>query len=239
MQTKITLIELRGYREWTELLGSDREWRIQGTQARLYDVAMGSAARRGAMVVPLRYDYLLAVTSGIDDDGVKGLVDELASASPVAIRYSSACSPSPSEAVRLAFRYLRGDGGEGCVGDAAAIAYVDIDDITGLTENTDPLGAYSVVQELLHRVSSIAGPAGGVVQYLGGDNIMVLLPVDSYEGLAADIASLAKVKVGVGVGRTAREASALATSALDEIRSNRSLGPVRVKVGLSASKRPP
>mgnify|MGYP001770653545 FL=1 len=238
MLVKVTLIELRGYREWTELLGSDREWRIQGAQARLYDVAMSAAARRGAMIVPLRYDYLLAVTSGLEEGSVKELIDEVASASPVALRHSSACSSSPSEAARKAFRRLRGEDGDECLGDAVAIAYVDIDDITGLTENTDPLEAYSVIQGLLHRVSSIAVPAGGVVQYLGGDNIMVLLPLDKYEAISADIASIARVKVGVGVGRTAREASALATAALDEIRADRSLGPVRVKAALPSTRYP-
>ncbi len=229
MQTKITLIELRSYREWTEILGSDREWRIQGTQARLYEIAMSAAARRGAMIAPLRYDYLLALTSGLGENEIQELVDEVASASPVGLRHASACSPAPAEAVRKAFRSLRGGAGDSCAGDVVVLAYVDIDDITGLTENTDPLEAYGVVQELIHEISSVAGPAGGVVQYLGGDNIMVVLPTDGYERLASDIASLARVKVGVGVGATAREASRLATAALDEIRADRSLGPVRVK----------
>ncbi|MGC9071703.1 MAG: GTP cyclohydrolase IIa [Acidilobus sp.] len=228
MQTKVTLIELSGYRTWTELLGDDREWRIQGAQARLYDVAMTVAAKRDAMIVPLRYDYILAVTTGLWEHEVRELIDEIASVAPVRLSYASACSDSPADAVGRAFRLLRTGEGERCVGDLTVLAYVDFDDITGLTETTGPLEAYGVVQGLIHDITEVVSPRGGIVQYLGGDNILLLLPTAGFMELASQVASLAKVKVGVGVATRPRQASAFATRALDEIREDRGKGPVRV-----------
>jgi GTP cyclohydrolase IIa len=229
LEVKLTLVELRGYRDWTELLGSDREWRIQSAQARLYEVASRASASASALAVPLRYDYILLVTTGLEETEVKEVVDEIAAAAPVSVRHASACAQRPTDAVAKAFRALRGGPADPCLGDLTVIAHVDLDDVTSLTESTDPVEAYRQVQSLLNGVSSLAFPAGGIVQYLGGDNILVIMPTEGYERLAQDLASLAKVKVGVGVARSGREASALATEALDEIRRNRSLGPVRVR----------
>ncbi len=227
---RFTLLELAGYRPWTELLGSDREWRIQEQQSMIYVEAQRAAARVGALAIPLRYDYLLLLTSNVSEDEITDVVDAIRSVSPVDVRQASGCGKTPMEAVSKAFSGLRGraQASDSCHDEVAVLAHVDIDDITGLTESTDPVTAFLSVQRLLWRLVELGSPAGAIVQYLGGDNIMVLMPAEGFEGLADNIAGLADVKAGIGVAPRGREASALATRALDEIRANRSLGPVRV-----------
>ncbi|MCE4609134.1 MAG: GTP cyclohydrolase IIa, partial [Desulfurococcales archaeon] len=60
---------------------------------------------------------------------------------------------------------------------------------------------------------------GGIAQYLGGDNILVILPDHGYEALVEEIASNTSLKVGVGISFRPRTAVMLATKALDQIRS--------------------
>ncbi|MGC9112863.1 GTP cyclohydrolase IIa [Acidilobus sp.] len=234
---KVTLVELARYREWTELLGSDREWRIQEEQSRIYSRAQEAASSRGGLAIPLRYDYLLLLTSGLSDDDVRAIVDSIKEESPVEVRYSTAASRSPAAAVSSAFAILRGNAGgqrEDCSQEVSVLGHVDLDDVTGLTERTDPLEAFHRVQELLHYVSREARLYGGIAQYLGGDNILVVMPVDNYEALARRLSETDRVKVGVGVSATPRRAAELATKSLDWIRSHRGAAYVKVMDDLRA-----
>ena len=224
----MALLELVNYRAWTELLGPDREWRLQAEQASIYREAQLAAARVGAMAVPLRYDYIAVLASNVGPEELSSVAEAVRSVAPVEVRWASGCGPTPADAVRRAFEALRGRSPGGpCSAEVSVVGQVDLNDVTGLTERTDPLKAFEAVQEVLSAVRATVAPRGGVAEYLGGDNILVVYPVDSYEDLARRVSLVSSVKVGVGVARRPRAASELATRALDEIRSRRA-EPVRI-----------
>jgi GTP cyclohydrolase IIa len=239
--SRLTLVELRGYREWTESLGEDREWVIQAAQSRVYRAAQEEAKEHGAFIIPLRYDYMVILSSGVEESSQRSIVKAVAEASPVPVRAASTCSRDPIEALRMAQRLLArvGPGGlevEACDGPGsewAAVAHVDVDDITEATWSTSAYDAYLSVLRLHHYLAEEAAAAGAVVQYLGGDNILVILPpeeplgvttrlLSSLEGLLGGVS----LKAGVGVSRTPRAALALAARALHDIRSGASKGRV-------------
>ena len=237
---RLTLIELRGYREWTESLGEDREWAIQAAQSRVYRAAQEEAKEHGAFVIPLRYDYMVVLSSGVEEPAQRSIVRAVAGASPVPVRAASTCSREPLEALRAAQRLLSSvplggvevDGCDGAGLEWTSVAHVDIDDITQATWSSSAYEAYLSVLRLHHYLAEEAAAAGAVVQYLGGDNILVVLPPDeplaltsrllaSVEGLMSDSISL---KAGVGASRSPRKALALAARALHDIRSGTSRG---------------
>lgn len=224
----MALLELVNYRAWTELLGPDREWRLQAEQASVYREAQLAAARVGAMAVPLRYDYIAVLASNVGPEELSSVAEAVRSVAPVEVRWASGCGPTPADAVRRAFESLRGrPAADPCGAEISIVGQVDLNDVTGLTERTDPLRAFEAVQEVLAAVRATVAPRGGVAEYLGGDNILVVYPVEGFEDLARRVSLVSNVKVGVGVARRPRAASELATRALDEIRSRRA-EPVRI-----------
>ncbi len=221
------MAELIGYREWTESLGFDREWRIQNTQSNLYKEVQREASRLGGYVVPLRYDYMLLLTSNIDEDGEKMLFEILKTESPVPVRMTSAVGSTPLESVTNAFQGLPREPGYRRLGDTgievSAVAHVDINSVTKYTRTHGPIEAYKKTLEILWELVRSSSRFGGIVQYLGGDNFLVLLPpeewVRSTEKLLVGI-----VKVGAGRSRVPRRSMELATRALDEIREGKVSG---------------
>ncbi|MEB2835784.1 MAG: GTP cyclohydrolase IIa [Desulfurococcales archaeon] len=233
--TRLTLIELRGYREWTESLGDDREWAIQLTQARIYRAAQEEAKEHGGFVVPLRYDFMVLLSSNLQDYSQKAVIDAVASESPVPVRAASACAPTPLDALRAAQGMLgRVEPGglevEGCSArEETAVAHVDVDNISYATLQRGAYEAFLDVVRLHHVLAEEAAAAGALVQYLGGDNILVVLPpaaprLDA-ERLLARTGEMAPrgmtLKAGVGIAPTPREALSLAARALHDIRSRR------------------
>ncbi len=235
---RLTLIELRGYREWTESLGEDREWAIQAVQSRVYRAAQEEAKEHGGFVIPLRYDYMVLLSSGLEEHSQRAVVRAVGEASPVPVRAASACAREPLEALRLAQRViprvpLGGVEVEACSGaggmEWTALAHVDINNITRATWESSAYDAYLRVLKLHHYLAEEAAASGAVVQYLGGDNILVVLPPEDPMSLAARLLSSvedlmgdrASLKAGVGVSRSPRKALALAARALHEIREGR------------------
>lgn len=76
---QVTIIRLIGYREWTETLGSDREHVIQGIQAQLHRELVNGFSKVNAWAHPLRYDYLFAITNGVNREGLMSVIKDLAS----------------------------------------------------------------------------------------------------------------------------------------------------------------
>ncbi|MEM0366819.1 MAG: GTP cyclohydrolase IIa [Acidilobaceae archaeon] len=223
--TRITVIELVGYREWTESLGSDREWFIQETQATLYKSLQEVASRLGGFVLPVRYDYMLILASNINVDDHREILEIASQNSKVEVRIASSCDKTPLGAERRALeilRKIRGDGlaYEVCGDDEiVVIAHLDVNNITLNTLSEGVVKTYHTMLNLISRLADLIEPRGGVIQYLGGDNILVVLPVEEYLSSATLLIRESNLKAGLGIARTAREALKLAAQALHEIRS--------------------
>ncbi len=222
--TRVTVLEQIGYREWTESLGSDREWLIQRVQAELYIALQDVASRYGAFSMPIRYDYMLILSSNVGYEAHVDILNVARSYSKVKVRIASSCGINPLEAEAKAFKLLAETeiGGltyTSCPGEeVVAIAHLDLNNITGTTAQEGITRSYNKILGLLGRIAKIAESEGGITQYLGGDNILVILPPLNYIGLTEKLIGEDDLKAGIGVSRTAREALRLAAKALHELR---------------------
>ncbi len=215
---KLLVAMLQGYREWTESLGADREWLIQARQAELHMSVSVEAARHGGLAIPFRHDTILVLASGASStlsDGINAVLSERA---PVPHRIRIGCGETPAEALDNAF-YDR----EACEGrEAAVLAHVDINNITGLQQREGLYSAWDRVVRMLADLHAKLADYGVIVSYLGGDNIIAVLPARPEPLLLLeDVVEAHDAKAGVGFARVARKAMMLATLCLDRIRVER------------------
>lgn len=221
---RVSIIELVGYREWTESLGDDREWLIQESQAQLYGSVQRAAAKLGAFVMPIRYDYMLILSSNVSEEAHKEILEVASSAAKVKARLASFCSKTPLDAEISAWRALRANRESTLIfqpcdlEEISIVGHLDVNDITQSTREEGITRTYHTMLNIVGRLSDLTEPQGGIVQYLGGDNVLVALPVDGYLSLVVKLMKEANMKVGLGMAASARRALALAARALHEIR---------------------
>ncbi len=215
---KLLVALLEGYREWTESLGADREWIIQAKQAELHMSLSVEVARYNGFLVPFRNDLLIVLASNTEPALIHVLRRVLAGKSPVPVRVSMGCGETPAEALDNAF-YNRGSCG---ASEVSLVAHVDINDITGVQRREGVYAAWDRVVTMLSALHTRLRDYGALVSYLGGDNIIVLLPPQRDPLLLLeDIVEEYDAKAGVGFARVARKAVKLATLCLDRVRSER------------------
>lgn len=219
---RVGVLRLLGYREWTEGLGDDREWIIQVVQSGIYGLVSAEAASVGAHVMPLRYDYMILLDSGAYPEGPRRIASAASSVAPTPVSASVACAPTPMDAQRVA----SADPGvyEECTPDPVAAVHVDVDDISSRTQRESAYATFEEVLEIVLAATERASSLGGLVQYLGGDNLIAFLPGSSLDEFLEFVRGLEGVKAGVGVHRIPREAVALAARDLRSIRASRSRG---------------
>ncbi len=233
---KIGVLELVGYREWTEELGSDREWIIQTIQSGIYKFLQEEFSRANGFVLPLRYDYYILVLNGVNIDDVRRISMKLTDISPVPIKLVISCGDTPYEAQSKATSMLKGCTGVICTGNCSnkneheaqkiAVAHFDINSFTKKIELASVYDTFIEIEELCINLSLKMRSIGGITQYLGGDNIVAFLSPNKIDDLRKIILEkdLVDLKVGVGIAYTTRRAMELASKALDTIRSMRKSG---------------
>ncbi len=217
---RITVVELYRYREWTESLGSDREWIIQDQQTRFYNLLQKVSSKNNGFAIPLRYDYYIVLANNISRSVHEEIHTILSSTSPVPVRIVSIPHPYPLTAQLLATSILASTTKSfiyrGGVEDPVVIVHMDIDGITQLTYETSIYESYVSILEFLANVANTVLRYGGITGYLGGDNIVAILPYTIYREYLEILPDY--VKAGVGVSESPRKALELATKALDDIR---------------------
>jgi len=87
-----------------------------------------------------------------------------------------------------------------------------------LVEREGAHRAYEVVVGLAERLRRLALGLGGLATYVGGDNVLAFLPLETVDNFTAQALAEGDVKVGVGIAPTPRRAVALSTEALMIIR---------------------
>jgi len=220
---RITVVELHGYREWTEGLGFDREWIIQDQQSRFYGLLQKLFSKNNGFTLPLRYDYYIVLANSISREKHMEIHTVLSTASPVSVRIVSIPHSYPLTAQLIASQILAStqknfvyiDGDE----DPVAVIHLDINGISELTYETSIYESYVSIVELLAGIARTVLRYGGITCYLGGDNIVAILPYETYSEYLEILPDY--VKAGVGVSHIPRKALELATKALDEIRKSR------------------
>lgn len=232
-KTRMALLELVGYREWTESIGDDREWKLQITQSQIYKKLQEAAAEYNGFIMPMRYDYMVLIASNLRQEELLQIYKVAKEISPVPVRLASACGDTPVDAVEEAWRYVRsGTDFEYAECNDREVVIAGHFDINGITAMTRKLGVLTTYSTMLHVISEIETRAhyrGAIAQYLGGDNILVVLPHENYEEIIEELIAVHDLKVGVGIAGYARRALALAAEALHEIRIGKVRGRVNVK----------
>jgi len=217
---KITLIRLRGYREWTESLGPRREHIIQTVQAKIHSALWKYFTSIGALPHHLRYDFSLALTTNIETGRVGEVVAKIKRISPVDVEFCEGVGRTPREA------YENCGATPGESAGVSVVAHMDVVDSTAATNKNGPLYVYRLIQRTISTIDSGCENLGCLAFYLGGDNIMLLLPnVDAIYQVLRDVEL--SVRVGVGVAKKPYNAFVKATRGLDYMRVK---GRVGVKV---------
>ncbi|UXD22277.1 hypothetical protein IPA_03160 [Ignicoccus pacificus DSM 13166] len=201
---------LEGYREWTESLGSDREWKIQAVQGELDKISSLKASECEAFYLPTRRDVLTFILNNVDINCFENVVKEIEKASPVPLKVIVGYGRTPLEALWNPLE-------EGEEGPVTAV-HVDIDHISVRPHYLGYVEAVGMFDTLV----KMALPLGGVVSYLGGDNVIAFLGKEEAFSFASSVLNLFKeVKIGIGIGKRPREAVAKAAEGLRIAREER------------------
>ncbi|MEM4555802.1 MAG: GTP cyclohydrolase IIa [Acidilobaceae archaeon] len=241
--TRVILLELYGFRKWTESLGPLREWKIQDVQTEVYRTLQKVSERLGFFALPSRYDYEVILAPNAEPQDLSELLEAVKAVAPTPVRMASVCGETPRNSEKESFRSLL----ETSLGsfhfrkckkpEAIALAHIDFNNITYYTEMSSPLESVMLFTEIYVKISRLAFEHGGIPAYLGGDNILVVLPPDDPTIAVSKFLDVADIKIGVGVAERAKEALKLATEALDEVRESFSKRRALVKNSLTTSER--
>ncbi|MFN3268118.1 MAG: GTP cyclohydrolase IIa [Zestosphaera sp.] len=211
-------VEFVKYREWTESLGKDREWFIQLTQSKVYQVIQSFASSYGGIALPLRYDYqimLLPHEISVREFN-EGLRKVLLNYAPTPINTLVTCRKI-KDLLKMDLSSENYQEDVNCLPESLVVAHADLNDFT---KKTRSLGIYRTYSEILnviaHYVRELRDVA--IVQYLGGDNIVSICDEENMQKVLEVLGSINSIKVGVGVSKIPRKAFMLAAEALDTIR---------------------
>lgn len=219
------VIELVGYREWTESMGDDREWMIQSTQSQISEALHNIAKDWEGAALPLRYDYELVVLPFWADlrKFSDELVKRLEKIVPTPLRLKYCCGPLPDSLDNCAEEVLPGK----CRADEVAVAHADINFFTEITTYKGFYGAYVTALKLVANTASML-VNDAIVQYLGGDNLATITSPHKLGKVLDVILSFNGVKVGVGISPSPRKAFEAAARSLREIREGGRKERVRI-----------
>jgi len=216
---RMTVIKLDKYREWTEELGDDREGFIQIKQAEIYRVLQEYLWSKDCFALPLRYDYYIALTNGLSREDLITLKERVGAYAPYGLKIASVTHKYPAIAQLIATKHLASgedvvymDGVE----DENVVLHIDLNNITEYTDQTSLYESYIEILMLNYNIARAIYELGGLANYLGGDNLLAILPKDHYKELIEILPS--NLKIGVGVSINPRKALKLASQALTRIR---------------------
>lgn len=233
---RVGVVELVGYRFWTESLGSDREWIIQTTQARIYNTLHKEFSNIGSFLYSLRYDYMVFVDGDSKAQNYINILNKVKDVSPVPLRIAISCGKTPVEAQGKATKALLSMEVHGLIFDVPskcrlspiAAIHSDFNDFTGKIKEASIYETYFELTKFYVKLKSFIMRNGGLTFYLGGDNFVSFLPIKKLNKAIRFLKKIPYLKSGIGVHEIPRTALTLATKALDEIRENR--GNAKVKV---------
>ncbi|MHC1601455.1 MAG: GTP cyclohydrolase IIa [Candidatus Nezhaarchaeales archaeon] len=213
---KVGLLRLMNYETWISSLGYDREHFIQINQHRILEEVYKQGASIGAFPVPLTYDLIALILNSIESSDYLGIIEALTSISPVPIRALIGQGATYTEAlinvseVKSQF--------DDVIEEPTVAVHVDLNDYYEVLKREGPYHAYRVIMKLAEELRRLALKVGGLATYIGGDNVLAFIPINSTDNFVKEVLDKADVKVGVGIAPIPRKAVALSTEALATIR---------------------
>ena len=235
-----TVVKISGYGPWTLTLGYDREHQVQMLQSSLYAKMQSLFAEKGCLVFPNRYDEFVVASNGLDTAGHRAIQDEMHASFEVTLDMHAGVANTPYQANLMAHRSRVNDTFLSRAPDAdddddIIIMHMDVENLTSRTTRESP---YDISVRILNLYQAMAGyfvKRQSLSFFMGGDNFMIL----SSESAKADAEKFVQhiqesqgiaLNCGIGRGRRARRAAALATRSLDMIRDMRHAGQQKPQV---------
>lgn len=213
---KVGIMSLKNYREWTESLGSDREWIIQAFQHDFSSKLTKLLAEIGSFVLTYRFDSYIFLLDGVEINQLAERFEKIKEWSPVPISICYGYGKTFLEAERNC--NLSEDEIRKYDDEKVVVAHFDLD---GFTRKKLLFDAYLEVVELYNELTRKSMEIGAFTYYFGGDNIGIFLDANNIDKIKK-LATLRKdLKVGIGIGKNARIALMNASLALHMLRINR------------------
>ncbi len=219
---RITLIQLIDYRKWTEEIGFDREGIIQLKQSMIYQKIQSIFWEKNCFTLPFRRDYYIVLSNGVKREDLKEVAKELDQITPYGVRVVSIIHEYPVTALLKAstiireHRFYYEDGLE----DEVVVAHIDLNRVMELTDQTSVYESYLEILSLQYYIAKYVFRLGGIIDYMGGDNMIAIIPRTRYNELIEVLPS--NLKIGIGVSHIPRKALELAAKALSMIRQGKS-----------------
>jgi GTP cyclohydrolase IIa len=238
---QITVIQIDNYGPWTVTPHPRRESDLQALQARLYaDLNLMFGMHKG-LVFYTRFDNLIAITNGIDLLTHQKIQDSIKNRYPITISMAIASSETPYKAQKLATKKLQEHGsaqdeGRREVLDVAnelvmdgyvQLAHIDINNITErLTDLESAYDTYINVNKAKLMLMEELNKYDAMLFFIGGDNFMCPCNGMSEDDFLSVFEKInekcgVELKAGIGVGKTAEDASNLADIGLELIRAGK------------------
>ncbi|ENN96638.1 GTP cyclohydrolase III [Methanocaldococcus villosus KIN24-T80] len=234
---QITVIQIDNYGPWTVTPKPRRESDLQALQSRLYsDLNLLFGAHKG-LVFYTRFDNLIAITNGIDLITHKRIQENIRNRYPFTISMVIASGETPYEAQKLATETLQEYGSakdenrrevldvaNELIDGYVQIAHIDINNITSYTDTLSTYDNYLNIKRVQLLLMEELLKHEALLFFVGGDNFMSPCNGMNEEDFLDIFDKVYKklnfhLKAGIGVGKTAEDASNLADIGLEKIRA--------------------
>ena len=243
---QITIIKITGYGPWTLTLGSDREHEIQMLQASLYLQIQKLFSQKNGLVFSNRSDEFFAITNGITLEDHVEIQTKLESSFDLKLSMSIGFGDSPFDAniraydgkkseIKLNDKHNIYGFIDGVNKSKVTIMHLDVDNLTSKRKTASPYEISSLMFKLYAKMSDYFLTRKSLSFFMGGDNFMVVANSNYKESVEEFIEIIKNefgidLNCGIGTGKTAREATKLATKSLDTIREIRDSGKEKPEI---------
>lgn len=236
---QMTLIQIDNYGPWTVTPKPRTESDLQILQAELFaDVQRQIAAKKG-LVFFTRFDNLLAVTNGINEEDHMRIQRSIRNRYPVTISMGVGAAETAHEAQRLATIALQEKGGaqsgrkeilaihnliENPEDSFVQAAHIDINSVTEtLTDIESAFDTSFMVNKAQHYLMTKLREKGALLFFIGGDNFMSPCNGLNEEDLTKILIDIKEeigigLKAGIGRADNIEDAAYMADIGLEIIR---------------------
>ncbi|MBE6512436.1 MAG: GTP cyclohydrolase IIa [Methanobrevibacter olleyae] len=237
---QMTLIQIDNYGPWTVTPRPRTESDLQILQAELFaDVQRQIAAKKG-LVFFTRFDNLLAVTNGLNEEDHMRIQRSIRNRYPITISMGVGAAETAHEAQRLATIALQKEGGAQSSGRKEILAinnlienpedsfvqaaHIDINSVTEtLTDIESAFDTSFMVNKAQHYLMTKLRDKGALLFFIGGDNFMSPCNGLSEEDLTQILIDIKEeigigLKAGIGRADNMEDAAYMADIGLEIIR---------------------
>ncbi|BBL62627.1 MAG: GTP cyclohydrolase IIa [Methanobrevibacter arboriphilus] len=236
---QMTLIQIDNYGPWTVTPNPRNESDLQILQAELFADVQRQIAMKKGLVFYTRFDNMLAVTNGLNEEDHMRIQRSIRNRYPITISMGVGTAKTPYEAQKIATEVLQKNGGaqsedrteilaiDSLVKPEDSFVQMAHIDINGITESlTDIIPAFDtnfLVNKAQHYLMTKLIEKGALLFFIGGDNFMSPCNELTTKDLMEIIEEIDEeidipLKAGVGRSDNAEDAAYMADLGLEEIR---------------------